>query len=458
MSDDLGDVVAPPTLRELAAVWWQIGLWSFGGPAAHVALMHREIVERRRWIDEERYLHALQFCMLLPGPEAQQLAAWMGWVLRGVPGALVSGGLFVVPGAVLMFALSSMYVTFHEIPVVAAALVGLKAAVVAVVAEAVQRLARRGATQGWQRAFAVASFAAMSVGAPFPAIVGASALAGAGYAAWRPSAFEARSEGEQDRRLTLVDRLAEAGLLAHTAPSVSGSLRAVGIGLAVWWGPLVAVAAATGADGVLATCGRLFSTAAMVTFGGAYAVLAWIGERGVALGWLTPTEMTDALGLAETTPGPLILVVQHVGFLAGFRNPEALGPWGTATAAVLVTLWATFAPCFVWILAGGPWIEAARRVTSLRAALGGISASVVGVVAHLGVWFAVHAWFGEVGAGPWGVLVPVWRSLQVAPVALSAFAAWALLVRHASLPRVIGACVLLGVAWEACVGALGGPG
>jgi chromate transporter len=458
MSMEEGAVPQPPTLRELAAVWWHIGLWSFGGPAAHVALMHREIVERRRWIDEERYLHALQFCMLLPGPEAQQLAAWMGWVLRGVPGALVSGGLFVVPGAALMFALSAMYVTFHQVPVVAAALVGLKAAVVAVVGEAVQRLARRGATHGWQRLFAAVAFVAMGLGAPFPAVVAASALSGAAYAAWRPAAFALGGEGEQDRRVTLVDRLAEAGLLAHTAPSVAGSLRAIGIGLVVWWGPLLAVSLATGADGVLAACGRLFSTAAMVTFGGAYAVLAWIGDRGVALGWLTPAEMTDALGLAETTPGPLILVVQHVGFLAGFRNPVGIGPWGTATAAVLVTLWATFAPCFVWILAGGPWIEAARRVTALRGALGGISASVVGVVAHLGVWFALHAWFAEVAAGPWGVKVPVWGSLQIAPLVLSAVAAWALLVRHVSLPRVIGACAVAGTAWELGRGALGWAG
>jgi chromate transporter len=445
MQDDPGDVVAPPTLAELASVWWHIGVWSFGGPAAHVALMHREIVERRRWIDEERYLHALQFCMLLPGPEAQQLAAWMGWVLRGVPGALVSGGLFVVPGAMLMFALSAMYVTFQDVPLVVAALVGLKAAVVAVVLEAVARLGRRGATQVWQRAFAVVAFGAMSSGAPFPAVVAASALGGAAYAAWRPAAFAVSAEGSEDRRLTLVDRLAAAGLLAHTAPSWRHTVRTLAVGVGVWWAPLVAVAAVTGWDGVLATCGRMFSTAAMVTFGGAYAVLAWIGERGVELGWLTPPEMTDALGLAETTPGPLILVVQHVAFLAGFREPGALGPWATATLAVGVTLWATFVPCFVWILAGGPWIEAARRVTALRAALGGISASVVGVVAHLGVWFAVHAWFAEVGRTPWGLAWPVWSSIQPISVALSVFAAWALLVRHVSLPRVLGACALGGL-------------
>ena len=426
-------------LREAAAVWARIGLLSFGGPAGQIALMHRELVERRRWIGEPRFLHALNYCMLLPGPEATQLAIYVGWLLHRTAGGLLAGVLFVLPGFLTILALSVVYVLHGEQPLVAAAFLGMQAATLAIVVEAVIRLGRRALGTPAMVAVAVVAFVAIRfLAVPFPAIVAGAALLGLAGRWWVPAAFPAAAtDAPADASGYLVDRLLAAGGLRHVRPSPLRSLRTALVWLAIWGLPLAAVAAAAGSDSMLAQQGVFFSKTAVVSFGGAYAVLAYVAQQLVDVRqWIDAHEMLAGLALAETTPGPLIMVVQFVAFLAGFRHETALPPMAAGVAASLVATWATFAPCFLWIFLGAPYIEALRSNRALHAALSAVTAAVVGVILNLAVWFAIHTLFGAVAtqrAGPLHIEVPVWASVQWLPLAIAAAALVAMLRLRAGL-------------------------
>ena len=405
-------------MDELVRVFGRIGLLSFGGPAAQIALMHRELVEARPWLSEERYLSALSFCMLLPGPEAMQLATYCGWRLRGVPGGLLTGGLFVAPGALVIFALAALYAAYGDLPAVQALFLGVQATVVVVVIEALLRVARRAlkAPDRW----AVAGLAFLGIyafGLPFPLIVLAAGLYGL-----------ATARGEAPPAPVTV-------VPAATA-------RTVAAWLAVWLLPLGTLWAA-GAER-LYEIGRFFAGLAVVTFGGAYAVLAWMTQAAVETeGWLTTEQMIDALGLAETTPGPLILVTQFVGFLAALP-----GGWAMGFAGGLVALHATFAPCFLWIFAGAPYLDWIASRPRLTGALSAITAAVVGVIANLSLWFGLHVLFADVGAltaGPLDAAVPDPATLDPRALALTALAAALLLGLHLPLPGVLALCALAGL-------------
>lgn len=449
------------SLAEATRVWAKIGLLSFGGPAGQVALMHRELVERRRWIDEERFLHALNYCMLLPGPEAQQLAIYIGWLMHRTRGGLVAGALFVLPGFVSILVLSILYAGFREMPFVAAAFFGLKAAVLAVVAEAVLRIGKRALGSRLMVAVAVAAFVAIFFfDTPFPIVVLVAAsfgFVGSRLApAWFPAPKSVRVEGDH---ATVIDRMADAGELRHTLPDTSRAVRIVLVGTALWALPVIALYAVFGSDSVFVEEALFFSKAAVVTFGGAYAVLAWVAQRAVeTYGWLAPGEMLDGLGLAETTPGPLIMVVQFVGFLGAFRHPGDLSPMLAGVLGSIVTVWVTFVPCFLWIFLGAPWVEALRGNRTLHAALSAITAAVVGVVLNLSIWFGLHVLFTEVletHIGRLRLFVPTLSSLEPGALLLSALAMFAVFRLHMSLPRVLAASSLLGLAWRLGVTGVG---
>ncbi len=369
------DTPAQPSLREASRSWARVAALSFGGPAAQIALMHRVIVDEKKWIDEQRFLHALNFCHLLPGPEAQQLATYIGWLLHGVRGGLVAGLLFILPGVVTIMALSWVYVLYGNLAPVAAALFGLKAAVLAIVAQALVRVAGRALKSGWQRLVATVAFLLLFfLQAPFPLVI-----LGAGVVGWRMS----RSSSAPAQS---VPSPVSAGLLVrNTLPW-----------LLIWLVPVGALVIALGPHATFSQIATFFSAAATVTFGGAYAVLAYVGQQAVEhYGWLRPGEMLDGLGLAETTPGPLIMVLQFVGFLAAYRDPGLLHPLLAGTLGGLLATFVTFAPCFLWIFAGAPFIERLRGSPRLSGALSGITAAVVGVIASLALWFAIHTMFAQ---------------------------------------------------------------
>ncbi|MGI8725982.1 MAG: chromate efflux transporter, partial [Methyloceanibacter sp.] len=380
--------ISPPSLREAIAVWAKIGFLSFGGPAGQIALMHRMLVVERRWIGEERFLHALNFCMLLPGPEAMQLATYVGWRLHSTLGGLAAGLLFVLPGACIILALSIAYALYGQAPLVEAAFVGIKAAVLVIVIEALLRVARRALREPHHWIIAAAAFIAIFFfAAPFPLIIAVAALAGYLLAAVPPKRPEAAT--------------------VPTPVSLTETLRTAVLWLAIWLVPLCIAAALLGRDHTITDIALFFSKLAIVTFGGAYAVLAYMAQQAVeTYGWLSAGEMLDGLGLAETTPGPLILVTEFVGFLAAYRHggspPLAFGILGAA-----VTLWATFAPCFLWIFVGAPYLERLSANAKLAGALSGVTAAVVGVIANLSVWFALHALFAKVSP-EWHGYVRLW--------------------------------------------------
>lgn len=418
-----------PGLAELSRASLRIGLLGFGGPAGQIALMHRVYVEEKRWIDEARYLHALKFCMLLPGPEAQQLATYVGWLLHGVRGGLVAGALFVIPGALIVFGLSWVYAAFGQIAWVGAAFIGVKAAVLALVAEALLRIGKR-ALKGWgDAAVAAAALVALAMfGAPFPLVVLGAALYGA---------IAARRPGEQE----VSPDIGEAPVQPHPAKA----LAAAGLWGVIWLAPLGAALAFLGPDHLLSEIGKTFSTLAAVSFGGAYAVLAYLQQQAVEThGWLTTAQMIDGLGLAETTPGPLVLVNQYVGFMAGWRE----GGLAMAAAAAAFASWATFAPSWMFIFAGAPYAEALRRSRLAAGALGAITAAVLGVIANLAIWFALHVLFarGEDVTLPWGhaIFVPEASALQGFTCLLTLAAAIALIKFRANVLLVVGACAAAG--------------
>ena len=439
---------------EAVRVWAKIGLLSFGGPAGQVALMHTELVERRKWIDEERFLHALNYCMLLPGPEAQQLAIYIGWLMHRTRGGLTSGLLFVLPGFLSILGLSMLYAGFRELPAVAAIFFGLKAAVLAVVVEAVLRIGKRALKTRLMVMVAVLAFVAIFFfDVPFPLVVLSAAAFGLVGRALVPWAFpEPAKLLSGTQHTTVIDRMAAAGELAHTRPSAARAVLIFVVCALLWAAPMAGLQLLFGEQSVFVKEGLFFSEAAMVTFGGAYAVLAYIAQRAVeTYGWLLPGEMVDGLGLAETTPGPLIMVVQFVGFLGAFRQPGALSPMLAGVLGSLVTVWVTFVPCFLWIFLGAPYIEALRGNRALHAALSAITAAVVGVILNLSLWFGLHVIFRHVTERHVGVLrllVPSWESVDVAAALLSALALLAVLRFKLGLPRTLAASALLGALWK----------
>lgn len=445
-----------PSFAEALRLWGLVALQSFGGPAGQVAVMHRLVVDERKWLSEERFLHAYNYCMLLPGPEAQQLITYLGWMSHGLRGGLIAGSLFVLPGFVSILALSWLYATYHQVPLVAAALFGLKAAVLAVVLEAMVRIGKRVLREPATWATAGAAFVALFFfEVPFPGVIVAAGLLGFVLPTWFPPAGK---KGPTDTGAApILDRLLDAGQLAHTAPRPRrDALLALGI-TAAWLAPTVALTATLGPDATFTQIARFFSGAAVVTFGGAYSVLAYVAQQAVEVkGWLTAGEMLDGLGLAETTPGPLIQVVQFVGYLAAYRDPGALPPWLAALLASVLTTFVTFAPSFAFVLAGAPYVEAVRKVQALASALRAITCAVAGVVANLAVWLTIHVWFGtvtEAHLGPVRWLTPELATLHPLAIVIAVGAAVALLRFHASMLAVLAVGGAVGMAGWALSGA-----
>jgi chromate transporter len=441
------------TFREALRVWTRIALLSVGGPAAQVALMHRILVDEKRWIGEERFLHALNYCMLLPGPEAQQLATYIGWLMHRTRGGIVAGGLFVLPGFVGILALSLLYAATAGTPLVAAAFIGVKAAALALVVEAVLRIGKRVLKTPPMLLLAAAAFVAIFFfNAPFPLIIVVAGLIGLIGGHLRPAQFvviRPREAAASDA--AVVDRMLAAGAALHTTPSAARAAGVLAIWGSLWLMPLAALWLALGPDDVFTRIGVFFSQLAVVTFGGAYAVLAYMAQEAVqSYQWLTAPEMLDGLGMAETMPGPLIKVVQFVAFLGAFRDPGSLNPYWAGTLASVLATWVTFMPCFLWIFLGAPYVEHLRAHAALSAALSAITASVVGVVLNLSIWFAIHVLFGEVadlrilGAH---VPAPVWSSFDLAAAVLAAGAMFAVFRLNLGVIQTLLGCAALGAAY-----------
>jgi chromate transporter len=431
-----------PSFGEAFKVWFQVGCLSFGGPTAQIAMMHRIVVDEKKWMDEPRFLHGLNFCMLLPGPEAQQLATYIGWLLHGVRGGLAAGILFVLPGAIVMLGLSLLYVLGSGLSVVDGALFGIKAAVLVIVVEALIRIGRRALKTPLLLSLAALAFVAIYFFAlPFPVIVGLAALIGFLVARGAPALLGLNAE-------------------AIPAAPVSGGWRQFAIasttGIALWWTPVALAAIALGTDHVMVSIGTFFSKLAVVTFGGAYAVLAYMAQAAVEThGWMTAEQMVDGLGLAETTPGPLILVTQFVGFLAAYGNPAPFSPLAAGIVGAMLTTWVTFVPSLTWIFAGAPFIERLRSEPRLSGALAAITAAVVGVILNLSVWFALHVLFGDVkeqwfGWLRWYAFDPF--ALDWKAVALAIVAAVLAFGLHRGLIELVAVMAMLGIAVRVLAG------
>jgi chromate transporter len=438
--------------RDAVQVWGRIALLSFGGPAGQIAVMHRILVEEKKWIGEERFLHALNFCMLLPGPEAQQLAIYIGWLLHKTIGGLLAGVMFVLPGLISIMALSWIYVLWGNVGAVAGLFFGLKAAVLAIVAQAVLRIGGRALGNPTRIAVAVGAFVAIFLlDVPFPLIVLSAGLIGYVAGLRGSSAFGTGGGYGAATGAIVSDADSALGteIPAHALPNRGWTARMTVTLLTLWLGPVALIAAWLGPDSAFTNIATFFSKAAMVTFGGAYSVLAYVAQEAVdTYGWLRPAEMLDGVGMAETTPGPLIMVTQFVGFLGAYRNPEGLSPLVAGTLGGLLTTWVTFAPCFLWIFLGAPFVERLRHNLPLAAALSAISAAVVGVVANLAIWFALHHLFRSVGEqsfGPLRVDLPVLASVDLAAVALSLAAIVAMFRYRLGVFPVLGLCAASGL-------------
>lgn len=409
-----------PSFGEAFRFWLRLGFISFGGPTGQIAIMHSELVERKKWISEERFLHALNYCMLLPGPEAQQLATYVGWLLHGKRGGIVAGTLFVLPSALMLWAFTWIYAVYGDLAWITAVFAGLKPAVLAIVAAAVVRIGSKVLKNGVMVSLAGLAFVSIYfLKVPFPLIIGMAALLGLiGERWWKSKFVVLKGHGPED--------VSQPG---HTQVSWARSLRVLLFGLVLWWTPVAMAGYFLGTSHVLFQEGVFFSQAAVVTFGGAYAVLPYISQQAVERhGWLSAPQMLDGLGLAETTPGPLIMVLQFVGFLGGWKFHQPLSPLACATLGAAMTTWTTFVPCFIWIFLGAPYIERLRGNQRLSAALSAITAAVVGVVLNLAVWLAWHVWFpsGE-PTNYFGILVSaimlygvVKHKWEVIPVVLGA--------------------------------------
>ncbi|MFO1147829.1 MAG: chromate efflux transporter [Alsobacter sp.] len=443
---------AHPSFGEAAAIWARVAALSFGGPASQIAVMHRILVEEKRWISENRFLHALNYCMLLPGPEAQQLATYVGWLLHGTRGGVLAGGLFILPGMLAIMVLSWIYAAFGAVGVVSALFFGLKAAVLAVVLQAVLRVGARALRNRLMVALAAAAFVAIFFfAAPFPAIILAAGLAGfAGGRAGLPQfAVGGGHRPAGSRAGAPVAYLLSDDGSGPLAPRRADALRAAGVAAGLWLVPVGALVLALGPAATFSQIALFFSKMAMVTFGGAYAALAYVAQQAVdTLGWLRPGEMLDGLGMAETTPGPLIMVLQFVGFMAAFRDPGALPPMLAGTLGGLIATWVTFAPCFLWIFLGAPSIEILRGNKALAGALSAITAAVVGVILNLALWFAIHALFRRTEpVKGWGLDFdrPVLASVDPWALALAAAAVIAMFRFKAGMIPTLAACASAGL-------------
>jgi chromate transporter len=430
------DTISPslPSFREAFRLWAYLGCVNFGGPAGQIALMQKLLVEEKRWISDERFFHALNYCMLLPGPEAQQLATYVGWLLHGVRGGLAAGLLFILPGSLVMLGLSVLYAAYSDLTVVGHIFFGIKAVVLAIVIEAVIRISKRAFTGPAMIWIAAAAFVALFLFAvPFPLVVLAAALIGFFGARFAPEQF--RASGHKAGKTVAgegyaVDAEFVRGGLAHTQTTSFKTLVTIACWLVIWLLPVAGLLMALGADNVYSKMSVFFSKMSVVTFGGAYAVLAYVAQEAVqTYSWMTAPEMLDGLALAETTPGPLILVLQHVGFLAGYRH-GGFDPVVAGLIGATITLWVTFAPSFLWIFAGAPYAERVRENKKISAALAAITAAVVGVILNLCFWFALHVLFGKVALqqfGPLHLHVPDFATLDVVALGMTVAAAIALL-------------------------------
>jgi chromate transporter len=412
---------AKPTFAEALRFWWKLGWISFGGPTGQIAIMHRELVERKKWIDEKRFLHALNYCLMLPGPEAQQLATYLGWALHGVRGGVCAGLLFILPATFILWALSLIYVEYGSVPAVAAAFYGLIPAIIAIVFNAMLKLGRKTLHDPLRWVIAIsAATLILFYREAYPL-----AVVGAGLLGW---IFRGRTK-----------EAAPHEAVAREPVRLAPQMRIAAICAALWFAPLLAAGAWLGWDSTIAREGIFFSKAALVTFGGAYAVLPYVAQHAVEqYHWLSPDQMLHGFGLAETTPGPLIMVLQFVGFMGAWKNPGRLAPLAAATLGSLLTTWVTFAPCFLFILAGAPFVERLIRVKALQSALGAISAAVVGVMANFALWFAWHAIFPANAAA----------HLDGFVVAVSLGAFVALLAWDVDVILLIGVCAALGAVWR----------
>jgi chromate transporter len=445
------------SFREAVRVWARIALLSFGGPAGQIAVMHRILVAEKRWIGETRFLHALNYCMLLPGPEAHQLAIYIGWLLHRTRGGLVAGTLFVLPGLICLGVLSWVYATFGEIGGVQGLFFGLKAAVLAVVLEAVLRVGRRALRSRAMLWIAALAFIAIRfLGVPFPLVIAAAALVGFIGSARKREGFESSQNSAASMRSpempAAIDRAFEREIPAHVRPSLPRFIKGALIGLTIWLSPVLILLMTLGPKNVFTAVALFNSKMAVVTFGGAYAVLAYMAQQAVEYyHWLKPQEMLVGLGFAETTPGPLISVVQFVGFMAAFRQPGSLSPALAGTLGGLLAQWATFVPSFVWIFLGAPYIESVRNNKRLGAALAAVTAAVVGVILNLAIWFGLHTLFGQVDERHVQGLtlqVPVFNSLNIPALLLSIAAMLALFrFKVGMIPTLIG-CSIAGIAFH----------
>jgi len=443
-------------LREATRTWFAISLQNFGGPAGQIAVMQRTLVDEKRWIGQGRFLHALNYCMLLPGPEAQQLAIYVGWLLNGLRGGLIAGTLFVLPGAVALLGLSALYVGLGDTAAVEALFLGLAPAVIAIVIQAVVRVSRRALTSRVLVGLAVVAFIALAFFAvPFPVVILAAGAAGWSLGKVRPELARSRPTPPEDGPTPLIadDQLHE------EPPTARRWVAILIVGLVLWCTPIAVAGLLFGRNSIFVDQGLFFSGAALVTFGGAYAVLAYVAQQAVNVyGWLAPGEMVRGLALAETTPGPLIMVVQFVAFVGAYRDPGMLNPWAAAVIAALLTTWVTFVPCFLFILLGAPYVERLRHNQALSAALTGITAAVVGVIASLAAFFSVHTLFTQthhVTAGPFNFQSPALTSIQWDAVAVMVLGCVLIFARGWSVLRTLGACATAGIALYALAAVLG---
>jgi chromate transporter len=427
---------------EAVRTWMRIGLLSFGGPAGQISVMHRVLVEEKRWISEERFLHALSYCMLLPGPEAQQLATYVGWLLHGTRGGLAAGILFVVPGFVAILALSFVYVLWQGHPVLDGVFLGLKAAVVALVFQALLRIGGRALHDARTRWLAAGAFIAIAMlRLPFPIVVLAAGLAG--YLFARSGRAITSAPHAPKAATSMAAPIVDSNALVRAPPTTARALRVLAIWLPLWFAPILACGLWFGSESVFTELGIFFSKMAVVTFGGAYAVLSYVAQQAVErYAWITPGQMVDGLGLAESTPGPLILVVQFVGFLAAWQIAGTEHPLLAGVLGAVITVWVTFVPCFLWIFLGAPYVEALRGNAALSSALAAITAAVVGVIANLALWFATHVVFARVA--PSGI--PDFASVQPVPAVLVGVAVTFIFGLKWSLGRTLAGCVVLGAA------------
>lgn len=420
---------------EVFRAFVRIGLQSFGGPAGQISVMHRVLVVEKRWLSEAQFLHALGYCTLLPGPEAMQLCTYAGWLLHGTRGGLVAGSLFVLPGFVSILALSFLYVTYGDLAFVEGLFFGIQSAVLALVAEALLRVGRRALLERIHVVLATTAFFGIyALGIPFPWIVVGAGILGATLAVPPPGATPAP------------------GTETSPSPGVAHAARVLAVWLPLWLGPVFLLVATRGRDDVFSQIAVFFSQTAVVTFGGAYAVLAYVAQRAVeGYGWLTAGEMLDGLGLAETTPGPLIQVLQFVGFLAAWRDPGGLPPWAAAGLASCLATWVTYAPCFLWIFLGAPWVEKLRESRRLRGVLSGILAAVVGVIANLALWFSLHVLFAETAtwrAGMLSIELPLLASANLAACAIAAAACLATFRFHVGVGVLLAGSAAAGIVFR----------